>query len=121
MKTAALHLISNDVNESPFDITLTVSASSAILSSSCSTGTEGPVSAESFTATGNTVNFTLNYVPSPGAQLMVVNNTGPIPSYIEGTFNNLAHGVEVNLTFGGMIYHFSAWYYGGNGNDFVLL
>ncbi len=119
VKTAALHLASNDADESPFDIELTGSASNTLLTASYSTGTEVPLTTPLFTATGNTVNFTLDYAPLPGTHLMVVNNTGS--SLIVGTFENLANGAAVDLTFGGKIYHFVAWYYGGDGNDLVLL
>jgi alpha-tubulin suppressor-like RCC1 family protein len=84
-------------------------------------GTEIPVSANGFNATGATVDFTLNYAPIPGTRLMLVNNTASVPNYIQGTFDNLANGAAVDLTFDGTIYHFSAWYYGGDGNDLVLL
>jgi len=86
---------------------------------SYTTGTEVPLSVNAFIAAGSTVDFTLNYAPTPGTQLMVVEQTGP--GFIEGTFDNLANGAAVDLTFGGTIYHFVAWYYGGDGNDLVLL
>ena len=90
------------------------------LTASYTTGTEVPLTAAGYTATGNTVNFTLNYAPTAGNSLMVVNNTGR--DFIEGTFDNLANGAAVDLSFSGVTYHFIAWYYGGDGNnDLVLL
>ena len=83
------------------------------------TGAEVPVSSNGFTATGQTVNFTLNYAPTTGTQLMVVQNTGP--GIIRGTFSNLAQGQTVALSYGGVTYNFVANYYGGKGNDLVLL
>src|SRR5205814_8673772 len=59
------------------------------------------------------------YAPVAGTQLMVVQNTGP--GIIRGTFSNLAQGQTVALSYGGLTYHFVANYYGGNGNDLVLL
>jgi hypothetical protein len=84
-----------------------------------STGAEVPVSSDSFTAIGKTVNITLNYAPTPGTQLMVVQNTGP--GIIRGTFTNLAQGQTVALSYAGVTYHFLANYHGGRGNDLVLL
>jgi alpha-tubulin suppressor-like RCC1 family protein len=82
-------------------------------------GTEVPASAASYVATGRNVTFTLNYAPTPGTTLMVVNNTDSTP--ITGSFSNLAQGQPVDLTFGGVTYPYVAHYYGGNGNDLVLL
>ncbi len=77
-----------------------------------------PVTAASYTATGNTVDLSLNFAPATGTNLTVVNNTGLGP--IQGTFDNLAQGQRVNLAFGGIIYPFVANYFGGTGNDLVL-
>lgn len=82
-------------------------------------GTEIPVSSESFTAEGKTVDITLNFAPPPGTQLIVVQNTGP--GIIRGRFKNLAQGQTITLTYAGLTYHFVANYYGGKGNDLVLL
>ena len=54
------------------------------------TATTIPVTATSYTATGNTVNFTLNFAPATGTELTVVKNTGL--GFINGTFDNLAQG-----------------------------
>src|SRR4029077_3176145 len=83
------------------------------------TGAEVPVSSNGFTAMGKKVNITLNFAPHPGTQLMVVQNTGP--GIIRGRFKNLAQGQTIALTYAGLTYHFVANYYGGNGNDLVLL
>jgi hypothetical protein len=83
------------------------------------TGAEIPVSSNGFTANGKTINITLEFAPSPGTQLMVVRNTAP--GIIRGRFNNLAQGQTIALSYGGLVYHFVANYYGGSGNDLVLL
>lgn len=83
------------------------------------TGTETPVKSDNFTAEGKTINIALNFAPQPGAQLTVVRNTGP--GIIRGRFNNLPQGQTITLTYAGITYHFVANYYGGNGNDLVLL
>jgi hypothetical protein len=82
-------------------------------------GAEVPVRSESFTAEGKILEITLNFAPHPGTQLMVVQNTGP--GIIRGRFKNLAQGQTITLTYAGLTYHFVANYYGGNGNDLVLL
>ena len=79
------------------------------------TGAEIPVRSNGFIAEGKTINITLGFAPQPGAQLMVVQNTGP--GIIRGRFKNLT----ITLTSAGLTYHFVANYYGGNGNDLVLL
>jgi uncharacterized delta-60 repeat protein len=83
------------------------------------TGAEVPLTAAGLNVSGRTVNFVLNYAPYSGTRLMVVNNTSP--GFIQGTFDNLANGAPVNLTYGGRTYHYVAWYYGGDGNDLVLI
>lgn len=75
--------------------------------------------ASSYTATGKTVGFTLNYAPVVGTNLTVIQNTGL--SFISGQFSNLAQGQSVALTFGGITYSFVANYFGGSGNDLVLV
>ncbi|MBN8459854.1 MAG: cadherin-like beta sandwich domain-containing protein [Verrucomicrobia bacterium] len=76
-----------------------------------------PVVAGDFAAVGD-ANFALNFAPSPGAVLKVVDNTGFNP--IRGSFANLGHGQRVELTFGSVGYAFVANYFGGSGNDLVL-
>jgi len=80
--------------------------------------TDVPVTANGYTATGNTVNFTLNFAPETGTDLTLVKNTGL--DFIVGTFDNLAQGQAVALSYGGVTYRFVADYYGGSGNDLVL-
>lgn len=82
------------------------------------TGAEIPVTSESFIAQGKTISITLNFAPQPGAELTVVRNTG---SNVLGQFDNLAQGQTITLSYAGINYHFVANYYGGNGNDLVLL
>jgi hypothetical protein len=83
------------------------------------TGTEVPVTSDNFTAEGKTIKIELNFAPQPGEQLTVVRNTGT--DIIRGRFNNLTQGQTITLTFAGITYHFVANYYGGAGNDLVLL
>ena len=81
--------------------------------------TDVPVTANGYQASGNTVTFTLNFAPDTGTQLMVVNNTWL--DFIQGTFDNLTNGQAVALSYGGTRYNFVANYYGGSGNDLVLV
>lgn len=97
----------------------TAQASAGVVNATYTTGAEVPVSSRGFTATGKTVNFTLNYAPTPGTQLMVMQNLAPGP--IHGTFTNLAQGQTVALSYGGVTYNFVANYHGSKGNDLVLL
>ncbi|MEO6750483.1 MAG: cadherin-like beta sandwich domain-containing protein, partial [Chthoniobacteraceae bacterium] len=70
-------------------------------------------------ATGLSVNFTLNFAPAVGTNLIAIRITG-VASAINGTFANLAQGQAVTLSSGGRDYSFVANYYGGSGNDLVL-
>lgn len=94
-------------------------AKAATVSATWNAATDVPVTASSYTATGNTVNFTLNFAPATGTNLTVVNNTG-LP-FISGTFDNLSQGQPVALSYGGVTYNYVAHYYGGTGNDLVLV
>ena len=94
-------------------------ASAGTVNAVCNSATDVPVTASGYTATGNTVNFTLNFAPATGTDLMVVKNTGL--GFINGTFDNLAKGQAVALSYGGITYPFVANYYGGSGNDLVLV
>jgi hypothetical protein len=99
-----------------------VSASQAVaqeIAATYVTGREIPVRSDRFSAEGKTINITLGFAPPPGTQLMVVQNTGR--GIIRGRFENLAQGQTITLTYAGLTYHFVANYYGGNGNDLVLL
>jgi alpha-tubulin suppressor-like RCC1 family protein len=77
-----------------------------------------PLTGSSYTATGNDVNLSLSYTPTPGTDLVLVKNTGI--GFISGEFTNLAHGQTVVLSHGGAAYTFVADYYGGTGNDLTL-
>ncbi|MEI6607024.1 MAG: cadherin-like beta sandwich domain-containing protein, partial [Verrucomicrobiota bacterium] len=94
------------------------SARAAVIDASYNSPSDVPVTAASYTATGSTVNITLNFTPATGANLTVVKNTGM--TFIDGVFDNLAQGQKVPLTYSGITYNFVANYYGGTGNDLVL-
>ena len=94
------------------------SLSAAIVPASFTSATTVPVSANSYTATGNSLDLSLSFAPTRGTNLTVVNVTGS--SFISGRFSNLAHGQRVHLLHSNIVYHFIADYYGGDGNDLVL-
>lgn len=77
-----------------------------------------PITAPSFTATGNKLNLSLNYAPETATTLTVIRNTGRDP--IAGVFDNLQQWEPVYLPFGGLRYRFVANYFGGDGNDLTL-
>ena len=91
----------------------------AVVTATFSSSSSIPVSSAGYTASGNTVDLTLAYTPTPGTSLTVIDNTGL--GFIQGAFDNLANGATVTLNHGGSTYTFVAWYYGGTGNDLVLL
>ncbi|MBS0658888.1 MAG: choice-of-anchor D domain-containing protein [Verrucomicrobia bacterium] len=113
-RSATLQIVSDDADENPFLIRL----ANDVLQATYVTGSEVPVTANGFTATGRQVALQLQYAPVPGTELTVVRNTSR--SFIQGVFANLAHGQVVSLYFGGVTYQFVANYYGGDGNDLVL-
>ena len=118
LRTATLSIANDDSNENPYDFAIQGTGSTT-LAAIYNTGSEVPLAANGFSATGNTVNFTLNYAPATGTELMVVKNTGL--GFINGKFSNLTNGQPVALSYGGTIYNFVANYYGGSGNDLVLV
>ena len=78
----------------------------------------GSLGVSGFTPSGD-LTLTLGSAPPVGTQLMVIENTGL--DFIVGEFDNLAHGDTVSLSFGGQNYEFVANYFGGTGNDLVLV
>jgi alpha-tubulin suppressor-like RCC1 family protein len=93
--------------------------SAAILNAVFNSATDVPVTANGYTAASNTVSFTLNFAPATGTDLLVVDNTAL--DFIVGTFDNLTQGQAVALSYAGVTYRFVANYYGGSGNDLVLV
>ncbi|MEO6755523.1 MAG: choice-of-anchor tandem repeat GloVer-containing protein, partial [Chthoniobacteraceae bacterium] len=81
-------------------------------------GTDVPVSADGFNASGLPLNITLGFAPANGTVLMLVQNTGFTP--VVGTFNGLPNGSVVSATFGAQTYFFVINYAGGDGNDITL-
>ncbi len=96
-----------------------LSSSAEVVTATYNSATDVPVTAATYTATGNSVNFTLNYAPVVGTELTVIKSTG-LP-FINGQFSNLTQGQAVTLNYSGVNYNFVANYYGGSGNDLVLV
>ena len=99
-------------------LALLTPAFGAVVSATFDAATTVPVTAASYTATGNSVNFSLNFAPPAGTNLTVVKNTGL--GFIVGRFSNLTQGQVVALNYNGASFRFAANYYGGTGNDLVL-
>lgn len=79
---------------------------------------EIPVSSGGFSLLGSMPPVTLGFEPSPGTSLTVLENTGIGP--IDGRFEDLADGQQVQLHHGRVSYAYVANYHGGSGNDLVL-
>ncbi len=77
-----------------------------------------PLRLSGFRANGLIVDLRLGFPPSPGRSLTVIQNTGG--GHIVGTFDNLKHGQQVELTHGGVVHRFVANYRAGSGNDLIL-
>jgi autotransporter-associated beta strand protein len=77
---------------------------------------------QGFSATGLALTPTLSFVPTPGSQFTIINNTATpaAANPIAGTFANLPPGGTISASFGGTSYFFTANYAGGDGNDLVL-
>lgn len=94
-------------------------ATAAVVDAIYNSAADVPVTAASYTATGNTVNFALNFTPAAGTDVFVIKNTGL--NFIDGTFENLTNGQLVTVNFSGTNFVFVANYFGGSGNDLVLM
>jgi len=68
----------------------------AVVTATFSSSSSIPVSSAGYTASGNTVDLTLAYTPTPGTSLTVIDNTGL--GFIQGAFDNLANGATVMLS-----------------------
>jgi hypothetical protein len=79
-------------------LALVSSARAAAVTASFSSADSVPVTAASYTANGNTVDFALDFAPPAGTNLTVVEVTGL--GFIDGRFDNLAQGQRVTLTYG---------------------
>jgi alpha-tubulin suppressor-like RCC1 family protein len=115
-RSAALHIASNDADETFFDIS--ISGTGSPLNVNYTTRADIPITSNGYNATSKSVSFTLDYAPAVGTQLVVINNTGL--GFISGTFSNLAQGQAVDLVYNRVTYSFVANYFGGTGNDLVL-
>jgi Pro-kumamolisin, activation domain/PQQ-like domain/Putative Ig domain len=78
----------------------------------------GKITSFGYSAAGQTLNATLNFIPTAGESLTVINNTSPNP--INGTFSNLPNGGTIDLTYNGATFTFTANYSGGDGDDLTL-
>jgi hypothetical protein len=81
-----------------------------------------PLASRGFNATGLTLSLTLNFPPTPGTQVTLLDNTATpaAGNPIDGTFANLPQGGTISATYNGTPCLFQANYTGGDGNDLVL-
>ena len=54
-----------------------------------------------FTATGTSLTLDLNFAPTPGTQLTIIDNTAAAGTPISGTFANLPQGGTISASYGG--------------------
>jgi alpha-tubulin suppressor-like RCC1 family protein len=80
--------------------------------------TDAVITADDFSASGITLEFTLNFAPLPGTRLKLLDLTGTRP--LRGAFDNLAQGQIVGIDHGDNTYRFVVNYHGGTGNDLEL-
>ena len=76
-----------------------------------------PVVSNEFTASG-TPGITLDFAPTSGQVLKLVQNTGFLP--VSGFFTNLPEGSAITAMHGSTPYLFEISYSGGDGNDITL-
>lgn len=82
--------------------------------------TDVAVTANGYTATGDALGtVTLGFAPTTGLVITVVNNTSI--SAITGNLPGLAQGQAITLSYNSLPYTFYIDYYGGIGNDLVLV
>jgi alpha-tubulin suppressor-like RCC1 family protein len=119
VRNATLRVFSNDLDENPFDVALTATYNAVFNLAFNQSGQDGFTSSQLGNANGIPLNLTLNYPPVGGDNLTVIRNHSQ--QFIQGEFAGVPNGGTVSLSFGGQTYRFKAWYYGGDGNDLVLL
>jgi len=102
-----------------FFVLVLMPCGASALSVAFSSASDVPITAAGFTAAGQPLDVTLNFAPVQGTTLTVVKNTAS--SAISGTFTNVSQGDGVALTYSGHTYQFVLSYFGGTGNDIVLL
>jgi alpha-tubulin suppressor-like RCC1 family protein len=83
------------------------------------TAKDVPLTGVTCDVTGLQLDMKLEFAPEPGVTLTALRNTGH--AFIQGEFTNLKNGQRIELEHAGKKHPFTAWYYGGNGNDLVLL
>lgn len=97
---------------------LAAHSSAATISAEFNSEADIPITAASYTASGNDLSISLGFAPVVGTNLTVVRNTGR--DFIQGRFGNLQQGQRITLGFAGINYPFVANYFGGSGNDLEL-
>ncbi|WP_050030166.1 choice-of-anchor D domain-containing protein [Verrucomicrobium sp. BvORR034] len=122
--SAALHIASNDADESSFDISLTGSATASTWNRTFTDPTSGAVQSEGFDATGNALGtIIVDLDANANTELVLVNNTSNSPAV--GQFTGLPDRSIVDAaysaTHGSSPVKLQIRYDGGTGNDIVLV
>ena len=84
-----------------------------------SSAADQPLTSSGFDLSGKQAGFSLQHLPMPGSSLTVLKNTGV--EFLKGSFTNLAQGQLVPLTYQGITYTYVADYFGGSGNNDLVL
>lgn len=122
--SAALHIASNDADESSFDIALTGSATASTWNRTFTDPTSGAVQSEGFDATGHVLGtIILDLNANASTELVLVNNTSSSP--VTGQFSGLPDRSIIegtySVTYGSSPVKLQIRYDGGTGNDIVLV
>ncbi|HWB03131.1 MAG TPA: hypothetical protein VG796_08920 [Verrucomicrobiales bacterium] len=116
---AVMRLAHNVPGAEPYVISLS-GVRTDVLAPHFANAQQVPVTTENFIAEGVTfASLTIGFAPAPGDVLTVVGNTGLLP--IHGRFDGLPEGGTVTAVFGGQTFTFVACYFGGSGNDLILV
>lgn len=114
--TVLIQIDANDgINTREYQLTLT--RLPAVLAAA--SPTSPPLTVARLMPAGLSTPVTLGFAPAPGTRIPLVNVTGREP--IDGAFDNLPQGKTVFLAHGGLSYPFAIHYFGGDGNDLVLV
>ncbi|WP_172682916.1 choice-of-anchor D domain-containing protein [Verrucomicrobium spinosum] len=122
--SAALHIASNDADETSFDIALTGSATAGTWNRTFTEPTSGAVPSEGFDATGQVLGtIILDLNADAATELVLVDNTSSSP--VTGQFSGLPDRSIVagtySPTYGSRQVKLQIRYDGGTGNDIVLI
>lgn len=112
-------VFSSDLSTTTLPRPVSLTVHPLILAAALNNASSTVVTSPGFSASGRTINLNLNFTPSPGAVIKLVDNTAS-GTPIEGQFVNLPNHSLVTLAYQGAGYVFYVDYAGGDGNDLTL-